>query len=133
MSAQIKQLLNGPPSLGIGLILKDAKDATLAAKSFESRIVPIMQISCKTGEGLELFVGLLNCLPPHNNWQLLTDGSAVVWGRTHGQFHISHTELAPNEPPLLWGIVYKGTIRLRQRMFLGPDKEGVFRYLWTRG
>jgi GTPase len=38
-------------------------------------------------------------------------------------------EIEGNQQPILRGTVYKGIIRVKQRMQLGPDKEGQFRQI----
>lgn len=100
--------------------MRSSKDVTLIAKTLEERTAPIIFISNKTGQGLDLFVGLLNNLPPHNNWDALIHDNA--------EFHINDADISPNDPVVIRGTVHKGTINQKQLMQLGPDNQGNFMY-----
>lgn len=114
----IKVFLKGSSVARLNFVIKTKEDVTIATKSFEENIVPILLISNKTGTGLGLLQQLLHSLPPHNDWQTMIKDKA--------EFHITSTDIVKNEPPVLLGVVYKGTIKLKQRMQIGPTNEGKF-------
>ncbi len=102
----------------INIVIKSGEDITIATKGFEDHLIPILFISNTTGQGIDLFKQLLHSLPPHRDWQAMVKDKA--------EFHITDTDITKDEPPVLWGVVYRGTIKLKQRMQLGPDKNGKF-------
>lgn len=114
----IKVLLKSPNIARLNFVVKTNEDVTIATKSFEEHIVPILFISNKTGKGLGLLKQLLHSLPPHNDWQAMIKDKA--------EFHITDTDIVKDEPPVLLGVMYRGTIKLKQRMQMGPTKEGKF-------
>eukprot|EP00826_Nyctotherus_ovalis_P003566 TRINITY_DN10728_c0_g2_i2.p4 TRINITY_DN10728_c0_g2~~TRINITY_DN10728_c0_g2_i2.p4 ORF type:complete len:137 (-),score=32.22 TRINITY_DN10728_c0_g2_i2:725-1135(-) len=114
----IKGFLKSSSIARLNFVIKVKEDVTIATKNFEENIIPILFISNKTGQGLDLVRQLLHSLPPHNNWQAMLKDNA--------EFHITSTDLVKNEFPVLLGVVYKGTIKLKQRMQIGPTKEGKF-------
>lgn len=114
----IKVFLKSPSIARLNFVVKTKEDVTIATKSFEENIVPILFISNKTGAGLGLLQQLLHSLPPHNDWLSMIKDKA--------EFHITSTDIVKNELPVLLGIVYKGTIKLKQRMQIGPTNEGKF-------
>jgi len=114
----IKVFLKSPSISRLNFVVKTKEDVTIAAKSFDENIVPILLISNKTGSGLDLLKQLLHSLPPHNEWQTMINDKA--------EFHITSTDIVKNEPPVLLGVVYKGTIKLKQRMQIGPTNGGKF-------
>ncbi len=115
---QLKSLLRSPVVSRIGLVVNNSSDVDLFTKSFDTNIVPILFASNKTGQGIDLFIRTLSRLPPHNDWSAMTHDVA--------EFHLTDADVVPKESPVLWGTVYKGTIKLRQRMQLGPTNEGKF-------
>lgn len=114
----IKVFLKSPAISRLNFVVKTKEDVTIATKSFEENIVPILLISNKTGTGLSLLQQLLHSLPPHNDWQAMIKDRA--------EFHITSTDAAKDAPPVLLGVMYKGTIKLKQRLQIGPTQEGKF-------
>ena len=116
----IKGFLKSSSVARLNFVIKTKEDVTIAIKNFEENIVPILVISNKSGEGFDLLIQLLHNLPPHThiNWQSMIKDKA--------EFHITSTDIVKNEPPVLLGVMYKGIIKLKQRMQIGPTKEGKF-------
>ena len=75
---QVKLLLKSSQFSRISIVIKTNTDVDLATKSFEENIVPILFISNKSGQGLDLLIRLLNSLPPHNDWQSMIKDRAEV-------------------------------------------------------
>ena len=114
----IKMLLKSPSIDRLNIVIRPDEDMTIIPKIFEENIVPILFISNKTGQGIDLCKKLLHNLPPHNDWKATINDRA--------EFHINDTDITKDEPPVISGVVYRGTIKLKQRMQLGPTKEGKF-------
>jgi len=116
----VKTLLKSPPISRINFVIKSNEDVTTATNNFEENIVPIIFMSNKTGKGLDLLISLLQNLPYHKDWNDLIKESP--------EFHISHAVIGEDGLPLIWGVVYRGTIKLKERMQLGPTNDGKFMY-----
>lgn len=114
----VKTLLKSPSINRLNFVVKTKEDVTIATKNFEEDIVPILFISNKTGKGFGLLKQLLHSLPPHNDWQAMIKDKA--------EFHITDTDIVKGQLPVILGVMYKGTIKLKQRMQMGPNNEGKF-------
>lgn len=118
----IKVFLKSSSIARLNFVIKDKEDVNIATKSFEENIIPILFVSNKTGKGLDLLKQLLHSLPPHNDWKSMIKDKA--------EFHIADTDIIKGELPVILGVMYKGTIKLKQRMQMGPTDQGKFMYFF---
>ena len=116
----IKVLLKNSSITRINIVVKTKEDVSIATKSFEENIVPILFVSNKTGKGLDLLEQLLHSLPLHNNWKAMIKEKA--------EFHIADADIVKDELPVVLGVMYRGAIKLKQRMQMGPTDSGKFLY-----
>lgn len=119
---EINDILSEDESDRQPLNINDTEDAVLCSRNMGEYIVPIFKISSKTGKNIHLFLQFLNLLPlnPNNEWEEIS--------RDSPEFHIFETFQKKSDPcTILCGTVTQGTISVKRRMVLGPDKNGVFR------
>jgi len=114
---EVKKVLKSLSISHVNFLVKTEADVDIFVKNYGESIVPILFISNKTQIGIDLFIQLLYSLPSHNDWNLMI--------KDHPEFHITDSYLE-NNLTILMGAMYKGTIKLKQRMLLGPSNDGKF-------
>lgn len=121
----------------------DASARAAAAAASSGRAVPVLQVSCVTGEGLPLLKLFLQTLSPRVGQQLLASGAAAPAAGVEHESQAAAVVPAPStEAPaqvcidsvynvpgvgvVVAGTVRAGCVRPGQEMLLGPDPTGSF-------
>uniref|UniRef100_V9IM21 GTP-binding protein 1 n=1 Tax=Apis cerana TaxID=7461 RepID=V9IM21_APICE len=87
---------------------------------FESDIIPVFNVSCVTGEGLEDLTNFIKNLSPYNVNSADSDSESCL-------FQIDETfRVAGLNEPVLGGLLVKGAIALGTRLLVGPLPDGEF-------
>ncbi|XP_016768848.1 GTP-binding protein 2 isoform X3 [Apis mellifera] len=87
---------------------------------FESDIIPVFNVSCVTGEGLEDLTNFIKNLSPYNVNSTDSDSESCL-------FQIDETfRVAGLNEPVLGGLLVKGAIALGTRLLVGPLPDGEF-------
>lgn len=107
------------------LVVNSLKDIALFSRNMEEAIHPIFLISSKTGEGLDLLINFLSMLP------FRTPSINLNQKGTQVDIHEHFTNL--EKKILVGGIVSKGSCRLGDQYYLGPDKFGSFKLVEIDG
>ncbi|XP_029053158.2 GTP-binding protein 2 [Osmia bicornis bicornis] len=87
---------------------------------YESNIVPVFNVSCVTGEGLENLTNFIKNLSPHDVNSIESDSESCL-------FQIDETfRVAGLNEPVLGGLLVKGAIAPGTRLLVGPLPDGEF-------
>ncbi|XP_067943748.1 GTP-binding protein 2-like [Watersipora subatra] len=122
--SNLESLLKSPGSNKVPCRIGSESDAVNAATKLQSdRIVPIFQVSSKTGSGLELLQKFLNMLPPTASSRELDRLSA----QEDLLFQIDDVfSDVPDVGLVTSGIVKRGCIKKDERLLAGPLEDGTF-------
>lgn len=107
------------------LVVNSDKDISLFSRNIDEAIHPIFLISSKTGEGLDLLINFLSMIPFRTPSINLSKNDTQV--DIHE--HFSNIE----KKILVGGIVSKGSCKLGDQYYLGPDKFGLFKLVEVDG
>lgn len=100
-------------------VIKEHSDALATAANLGS-ICPILQVSAVNGDGLDLLTTLLNALPLPERLCSSNCGSEPV------EFYVNETYSVPGVGTVVSGPLLKGTVKVGQTLYLGPDSLGKF-------
>lgn len=101
-------------------LVKNLRDVLLAAKCLgDFSLVPILELSNVTSEGLPLLTQLLNVLQRRYSWSgVRTQKKEMI---------IDNVYAVPGVGTVVGGIVTQGSFHPNDVVFLGPDGTGQFR------
>ncbi|GMS81829.1 hypothetical protein PENTCL1PPCAC_4004 [Pristionchus entomophagus] len=125
--------LLGRAGLRGGVIkVKRKREAVRAASVLLSSggAVPLLCVSSVTGEGMKALRCLLNALPPstammgHRKEELM---------RLPLLFTVEETYQVPHVGEVACGVLAEGSLRMRDRVMVGPSKEGKWRLATVAG
>jgi GTPase len=102
------------------IVVRTESDVVLFSRKFvdEKVITPVFEVSCVTGEGLDLLKGFLNNLPNESGWESMAKCST--------EFYIDKTYRIEGVGTVVGGIMTKGIVNVPEKLFLGPDAQGGF-------
>ncbi|GMS81868.1 hypothetical protein PENTCL1PPCAC_4042, partial [Pristionchus entomophagus] len=125
--------LLGRAGLRGGVIkVKRKREAVRAASVLLSSggAVPLLCVSSVTGEGMKALRCLLNALPP----------STAMMGHRKDElmrlpllFTVEETYQVPHVGEVACGVLVEGSLRMRDRVMVGPSKEGKWRVATVAG
>ena len=84
-------------------------------------IAPIFQVSCVTGENLDLLYKFLNTVPP-----LHSHLSQETLEQQPAEFHVDELFNVPEVGIVLGGILKRGVIQVGDKVLVGPTENGGF-------
>ncbi|XP_060829403.1 GTP-binding protein 2 [Bombus pascuorum] len=88
--------------------------------NYESDIIPVFNVSCVTGEGLEDLTNFIKNLSPYNVNSADSDSESCL-------FQIDETfRVAGLNEPVLGGLLVRGAIAPGTRLLVGPLPDGEF-------
>lgn len=101
-------------------LVKELDDVVMAAKQLRHLvIVPIVQLSCVTGEGVNLLTRLLHYLPVLHHWaEERHKPQEMIIDRT---FHVTGVGT------VVGGVIMAGVFRPQDTVMLGPNSVGLYR------
>jgi GTPase len=101
------------------LLVKDERDVMTSVQNVAGGVItPIFQVSCVTGEGLDLVRAFLNHLPSRRSFAPLAGNEALV--------HLDDAFAVPGIGTVVAGLVVSGTIETKDELLLGPNGNGEF-------
>lgn len=101
------------------LLVKDERDVMTSVQNVAGGVItPIFQVSCVTGEGLDLVRTFLNHLPSRRSFAPLAGNEALV--------HLDDSFAVPGIGTVVAGLVVSGTIETKDELLLGPNGNGEF-------
>jgi len=110
----VSELVKNNPIRKIPFFISSKDDVIDAVKNFHtSCIVPIIQTSNVTGQGLDLLRYFLYLTP--------TVGQKVPIGNNHVEFHIETSWLITGVGTVVGGQLVSGTISVGDKLLLGPE------------
>ncbi|MFX0094160.1 MAG: GTP-binding protein [Candidatus Hodarchaeota archaeon] len=116
---QLKTILKAPGISKIPFIVKNEDDAIVAARHvIRGRIVPIFNVSNRTGEGIPLVLNFLELLSPLRSWGEFEDPFLL---------YIDEIFSVRGTGTVISGIIQSGTVRSGDYMLLGPSPDSSFR------
>lgn len=102
----------------IPMVVRTEEDTVVLSRSFiKEQPIPIFQLSNVTGQSMELFHNFLNLLPSNSDYSKVQD--------KHTQFFVSDVFIVNNRV-ILGGVVQMGSLVQKQKLHLGPCKQGKF-------
>lgn len=84
-------------------------------------IAPIFQVSCVTGENLDLLYKFLNTVPP-----LHSSHSQESLEQQLAEFHVDELFNVPEVGTVVGGILTRGVAQVGDRVLVGPSETGEF-------
>ena len=119
----IQRLLKSPGCRKIPVMVADEDDAIMSATNFASeRLCPIFQISSVTGMNLHLLKMFLNLLMSRT--PKADDESAC--------YIIDDIHQVPGVGTVVSGLISKGSIKINDMLYLGPDSLGHYQQVSIR-
>lgn len=117
---KVIHLLKLPGVNKIPFIIRNKNDAAIAARHMpHGRVAPIFLISNVTGQGLQELKAFLNMLPPKIDWNEKAKGKFLCY--IDEKFDVTGVGL------VVAGLVEEGSIKIGERVLLGPFDDGSFR------
>jgi elongation factor 1-alpha len=101
------------------LWVRDEDDIKIIQKEISHRvIVPVVEVSSTTGEGLNLFTNVLACLPSRINQELLHKPALAYIDKVYQGIRGTNA--------VVTGTVKQGIFKPDQKVKIGPDENGDF-------
>ena len=117
---KLSELLTGTGVNKTPYLIRTKRDVLNCCHNISSGvIVPILKISNVTGENLDLFKILLNCLPPRTNYQEQLNKPC--------RFTIQEAFKVPGIGTVVSGFLMSGVVSVKNTMWLGPDSNAQFK------
>mgnify|MGYP000241632655 CR=1 FL=1 len=117
---QIKSLAELPAINKIVIPIRNINDVVVASKHMPSgRIMPVFQISNKTGENIHLLRTFLNLLPPRLKWDEKTSRKFMMY--VEEKFNVKGVG------PVVYGLILQGSVSVGDSVWIGPDENGEFK------
>ncbi|XP_018342457.1 PREDICTED: GTP-binding protein 2 [Trachymyrmex septentrionalis] len=120
MSETLAQLENAMMTQGYPKQLVLFSNNDLSSWDYTSDVIPIFNVSCVTGEGLEELTIFIKNLSPYETNSIESDPESCL-------FQIDETfRVAGLTQPVLGGLLVKGAIAPGTRLLVGPLPDGEF-------
>ncbi|GMT11924.1 hypothetical protein PFISCL1PPCAC_3221 [Pristionchus fissidentatus] len=112
--------------------VKRKREAVRAASVLLSSggAVPLLSVSSVTGEGMKALRCLLNALPPST---AMMGHRKEELARQPLLFTVEETYQVPHVGEVACGVLSEGSLRMRDRVMVGPSKEGKWRVATVAG
>ena len=112
-------------------LIETSSEASRAARALSSSVIsyiPIIVTSCVNGEGLEILKTFLFSLPTHFGYKANRNDSynSIYDNVETVEFGIDDVYDVHNVGTVTSGIVRHGTVRINDKLSIGPDKNGNF-------
>ncbi|MEM3586633.1 MAG: GTP-binding protein [Candidatus Jordarchaeaceae archaeon] len=99
--------------------VKDEDDIRIVQKEINHRvIVPVIEVSSTTGEGLNLFIHILACLPSRITQELILKPALAYIDKVYQGIRGTNA--------VVTGTVKQGIFKPEQKVKIGPDENGDF-------
>ncbi len=126
-----KQFIKGLKFNKLPMIVSSMKDISLFGRNMEEGIMPIFQLSSKSGLGLDYFTHFLRILPTssaQNNILINKDNlnESLV-------FDIHEHFTTQDKKVVVAGFVSKGKLTIGNKYYLGPNKLGIYSIVEIEG
>jgi GTP-binding protein 1 len=116
---QLKTILQSAELNKLAVHVDTNDDAmNCAANLCDRHVVPIFQLSCVSGNNVELLKTFLNQLPKSKDWRRKQKFPSV--------FVIEETYSVTGVGTVAGGLVLRGTVSQGEKLLLGPDSAGNF-------
>ena len=103
--------------------VREREDVEVVRKEITHRIlVPVVEVSCVTGEGLDVFKKLLSALPVRISDELAYKPALAYIDKVYRRIRGTNV--------VVTGTVKQGIFKPEQNVKVGPDGDGVFRKGW---
>uniref|UniRef100_A0A0A9X3A5 GTP-binding protein 2 n=2 Tax=Lygus hesperus TaxID=30085 RepID=A0A0A9X3A5_LYGHE len=119
---QLSALLTSPGVRKIPMVIKTEDDVmTVCSGQVREEVVPIFQVSCVTGEGLDLLAKYLHVLPPGCGTR-----EKERLDQELPEFQIDEIFRVADVGTVVGGLLTKGVITEQTELLVGPDDSGAF-------
>lgn len=123
--SDLTKILKSPGCRKLPVIVRKDDDVVVCARNFTNdRVCPIFCISNVTGVGLSLLKKFLNLLPARVDWS--------KFEKEPIKFDIDTLYSVPGVGTVVSGTLFSGTIKIGDKVKLGPDGSGNFTLVTCR-
>jgi len=113
----LKKIISSPAVGKKAVVVKSEKDVNFSEHSF-GQVVPIFQVSCVSGQSLNILRRCVTTLPASRTWSS---------ARTEPlEFHVEDYFQVSGVGTVYAGTIHRGCLRVGQELLLGPDRRGHF-------